>query len=558
MDRFEAKNALVDALIYIVDASLSYDDVLSELKVLLGSETVARFPSGNASPLLQWGRLVQHLSELDPELTALLRILNRYVSKKTAWPSFCSALADYCNASSNACSGDGRLSTSIARQRLNERGQLNERLRALSSQYQDISPNQLDQCLNSALNTCQPDIPHSQRYFPVFSQGPIPTWDVLLDRIARSDQYFDARFLDIFERHLSGSEEQHLDEDLIGSLVIMLLQTSNKPSSDAYSLRAYFCSSKAVSVDQWVKVFDPARDYQIRHSNWQQQLQSLLPKLLLEARAMRQSPYELLVEIFLPTELIDAEIRTLQVSWAPGSPAENLGYSYRIVARSTWRYQTFVELQDKTIVDPPLLHRWRHLSRVQQRGKGSSFWWHDTIGQANGPQAQDQPEPKEYFVDLKGLIEFFGMKRLADFSDGVCYQTWKINLMAASPAIALWWPPTSTSQPEHRQKIFTGSGEAINCTPFGQKESDPNNPQSDPFDHPDASDPLKLFYALASAVHRGQFNKDGSGQAFREMVLLVDSHERWPPPLDRSPVSQAPPDGSGALDIDADEMLMPR
>ncbi|MFN9695083.1 MAG: hypothetical protein ACK52U_16745, partial [Synechococcaceae cyanobacterium] len=81
---------------------------------------------------------------------------------------------------------------------------------------------------------------------------------------------------------------------------------------------------------------------------------------------------------------------------------------------------------------------------------------------------------------------------------------------------------------------------------------------SDPFDHPDASDPLKLFYALASAVHRGQFNKDGSGQAFREMVLLVDSHERWPPPLDRSPVSQAPPDGSGALDIDADEMLMPR
>lgn len=98
----------------------------------------------------------------------------------------------------------------------------------------------------------------------------------------------------------------------------------------------------------------------------------------------------------------------------------------------------------------------------------------------------------------------------------------------------------------------------MSCTPFGLKESDPKNPQSDPFDHPDASDPLKLFYSLASAVYRGQFNKDDSGQAFREMVLLVDSHERWPPPLDRSPVSQASPDGSGALDIDADEMLMPR
>jgi hypothetical protein len=560
MDRFEAKNALVDALIHIVDESLSYDDVLSELKVLLGSDTVARLPAGNSSPLLQWGRLVQHLSELDPEMTALLRILERYVSKKTAWMTFCSALNNYRIVVINSRSGDGRLSTSITHQRLIERGQLNARLRALSSKFYEISPDQLDQCLNSALNTCHPSIPHSQRYFPVFSQGPIPSWDVLLERIARSDQCFDPRFLDILERYLSGNEEQHLDEDLIGSLVIMLLQPSNKPSSDAYTLRAYYCSAKAASVDHWVKVFDPATDYQIRHINWQQRLQALLPGLLREARAMRQSPHEqLLVEIFLPTELIDADIHTLQVPLAPSLPAENLGYSYPIVARSSWRYQTFVECQAETILDPPLLHRWRYLSRVQQSGNGSSFWWHDTIGQANGPQAQgQQPDPKDYFVDLKGLAEFFGMKRLADIPDGVCYQTWTNKLMAASPAIALWWPPTSTSQPEQRQNIFTGSNEAMNCTPFGLSKCDLSNAQSDPFDHPDASDPLKLFYALASAVYRGQFNKDGSGQAFREMVLLVDSHERWPPPLDRSPVSQPSPDGSGPLVIDADEMLMPR
>jgi hypothetical protein len=39
-------------------------------------------------------------------------------------------------------------------------------------------------------------------------------------------------------------------------------------------------------------------------------------------------------------------------------------------------------------------------------------------------------------------------------------------------------------------------------------------------------------------------------------VLLVDSHDRWPPPLDRSPVSQGLDPRSGSVEVDADEMLM--
>jgi hypothetical protein len=87
-------------------------------------------------------------------------------------------------------------------------------------------------------------------------------------------------------------------------------------------------------------------------------------------------------------------------------------------------------------------------------------------------------------------------------------------------------------------------------------DSVPENPQSDPFEHPDVSDPLKLFFALASAVYRGQFKEGACGQAFREMVLLVDSHDRWPPPLERSPVSQDLADRSDSVVVDAEEMLM--
>jgi hypothetical protein len=559
MDEFDLRNNLVDALIQVVGDTLSYEFVLSELKLLLSRGTVANLSGGNLSLAAQWAHLIAELSEIEAGLISLKRVLHRYLSNKRDWPILSDAIEGYCLCIYKTRSSDGRLSSSIQYERSIQHRQAIEKLCSLASQYHDISAHQLEYALNATLQACHPSVPCSQLYSPVFCEGPINTWSILLDRMDQANQCFDETFLEILQRNLSGFEAESFNEDPIGSLLIMLLKPLLKPNADTYSFRAYYCSPKAASSAEWIKVFDPAADHQIQHGDWRQKLEVLLPKLLREARAMRQSPHEqLLVEIFLPTELIDADIRTLQVSWAPGSPAENLGYSYRIVARSTWRYQTFVECQDETILDPPLLHRWRHLSRVQQKGKGSSFWWHDTIGQPNGPQAQDQPEPKEYFVDLKGLAEFFGMKRLADIHDGVCYQTWKINLMAASPAIALWWPPTSTSQPEHRQSIFTGSGEAVSCATLGLSACDLSNPQPDPFDHPDASDPLKLFYALASAVYRGQFNKDGSGQAFREMVLLVDSHERWPPPLDRSPVSQASPDGSGALDIDADEMLMPR
>jgi hypothetical protein len=62
MDVFEARKNLVDVLIKVVGETLTYTEVLSDLKFLLGAETVAKFGSGNSMPMMQWSRLFKQQS----------------------------------------------------------------------------------------------------------------------------------------------------------------------------------------------------------------------------------------------------------------------------------------------------------------------------------------------------------------------------------------------------------------------------------------------------------------------------------------------------------------
>jgi hypothetical protein len=79
MDVFEARKNLVDVLIKVVGESLTYEDVVSELKILLGDITVAKFSAGNSMPVRQWARLVTQLSELEAGLSPLIRVLEQYL-----------------------------------------------------------------------------------------------------------------------------------------------------------------------------------------------------------------------------------------------------------------------------------------------------------------------------------------------------------------------------------------------------------------------------------------------------------------------------------------------
>jgi hypothetical protein len=558
MDVFEARKNLVDVLIKVVGETLTYAEVLSDLKFLLGAETVAKFGGGNSMPMMQWVRLVTQLSELEAGLSPLTRVLEPYLSDKSEWRTFVSAAEVYCIRIADARSNDGKLSTTLGHERLIQCDQLLSQLRFLSSTFHDVSPEQLERCLDLAISTRHPNMPRSQVYSLLFAQGPINSWDILLDRMTQLHQYFDEKLLSILKNNLSVVKDvSPHNDDPIGSLVIMLLSPLNKTDSDRYSFRAYYCGANAASVDEWVKVFDPANDIQIRHSAWRQDLQALLPGLLCEARAMRATMHEkLMLEIFLPTELIDAEIHTLKLSLLSDSEEENVGYKYPIVARSAWGYQTFVERKHEATSDSPLISRWRHSTKIMQSGEKRCRWWHDTVVTPDDEQEQARIDSQHYFNELRAFPEYFGMKRLETSTLGSCYEKWKEKLMDASPAIALWWRPDSTSQLEHRERILQSSTEESDFNPTDNSQYEPVNPQSDPFANPDVSDPLKLSFALASAVYRGQFDKGGCGQAFREMVLLVDSHDRWPPPLDRSPVSRCLDTRSGSVEVDADEMLM--
>jgi len=157
------------------------------------------------------------------------------------------------------------------------------------------------------------------------------------------------------------------------------------------------------------------------------------------------------------------------------------------------------------------------------------------------------------FGELEAGHEYFGMKRLQPLVAGDLYECWKKQLMLAAPAVSLWWPPAAASKLEDREAIFADRCRDSGVAPFGSCIPC-GDTLSDPFHHPDAADSLKLFFAMASAVFRGRRTKGPKGQAFREMVLLVDCVDRWPPPIDVSPVRQREAGQTGPVIVAADEI----
>ncbi|MFM9101719.1 MAG: hypothetical protein ACKOPS_10430, partial [Cyanobium sp.] len=93
--------------------------------------------------------------------------------------------------------------------------------------------------------------------------------------------------------------------------------------------------------------------------------------------------------------------------------------------------------------------------------------------------------------------------------------------------------------------------------PFGLSTPLAHEPHpSDPFTHPYIQQPLRLFHALASVQHHGQIGPGPTAQAFREMVILVDCVDRWPPPLDVSPARQPEAGQTGLVIVDVDEIYI--
>ena len=68
----------------------------------------------------------------------------------------------------------------------------------------------------------------------------------------------------------------------------------------------------------------------------------------------------------------------------------------------------------------------------------------------------------------------------------------------------------------------------------------------DPFFHPHITSPLKLFHTFATGVFYGR-RSDEHALAFSELVLLMESVERWPPRRDFEPAIERKSDERGQV-----------
>ncbi len=419
---------------------------------------------------------------------------------------------------------------------------LREKLHALASQHKQLEPKRLQEAIARAMRQAFPDGNPANMFPSVFDKGPIADWADLLSRSSKDPFELDEKFLNVFEEMLalSPSASTHPDPD-VSSLMLMVLRPPHLPASadcHEYAFRAYFCPHEEASPDQWTRVDAKVTDCPIRAAAWSADLQPLLIKAIAAAFYQRQSAHApLLLEIFLPNEFLNEDIGELIKMQRPTGEWDPLNQYYPIVLRSSERYQFFHEGQAKEFPNPLPL-KWEQARRMAVAGAPTCSWWHDPTRASRNHSQKAEKEIEKQFDTLRVSSDYFALKRATNLP--ACpklQQKWLGSMIWACPAVALWWRPKArSSQAERRESLRLSRGG--NDQPFGSSQLSGQQPAHvDHFTHPHTSNPLKLFHSFAEAVFHGRRSKEHA-RAFGELVLLMDSEERWPPPIDSSPFTQ--------------------
>ena len=182
-------------------------------------------------------------------------------------------------------------------------------------------------------------------------------------------------------------------------------------------------------------------------------------------------------------------------------------------------------------------------------------WWQDPTPASRNHSPKIERKIEEQFEALRVESKYFTLQRAANLPPcPQLQQKWLDRMIWACPAVALWWRPMARStQTTRRESLRLSCGEK--GPPLGSHQVSEHQPaHGDPFTHPDTASPLKLFHAFASAVFHGRRSSVHS-RAFRELVLLMDSEERWPPPLDCSPsIGRVSEQGGGDITVPEEEI----
>ncbi|MFN9645001.1 MAG: hypothetical protein ACK6BG_07765 [Cyanobacteriota bacterium] len=561
MSVLQALKELVDTLVQAIEPS-RFDDLLADMQeVKIGTSIVKEVKGGSHESRCK--QLVQNSAKQgEAGFDVLWEVLNINVDPSLAIrPRLEKAFAAYRDAKRReAQSCQPRLSSCLEDQ-VREGKILRGRLDDLARKHSRVEPAKLQRAVASALReSYQGQLPVNM-VPSIFDSGPITDWSDLRRRTARDPFPLDQRFLDALEAALTNpSPEDGSGHALaLASLIVMVLEPTDLTEGESckeYAFRAFLCPGENATPAQWISLDAKDPGYPIPAKGFVEGLQALLCQALERALVQVPSTSEpLLLEIFLPAEYLNLDIGSEIRLPVPGEPEKSgpIARDYPMVLRSSDRYQRFHERRAKTH-QTPLPAKWDWAKSATTPAEARCRWWQDPpptskqgpgslTAEKNGSTTEDRMDAlRELFANLRAYNEFFSFRRITNLP--TCpqtLQTWLNQVINACPAVAIWWRPGAQSSDAQREESLrfwqeeSRRGSAVVKSSEKQLVAKKKLAHNDPFFHPHVTTPLKLFHALASAIFLGRHSDDHS-LAFKEVVLLMDSVERWPPRRDFEPL----------------------
>lgn len=549
-NQLELRNQLAQALARVIN-SREFEEVVRDLKEYGGELSIDLPPFAQGSAA-NFRNLLEVCKQYD--LTGLLfDIIKDIINGRNAWAELEKLFLVYQQSlQSDSSANDHRLSN--AQQLEADHGRKRRvQLLDLAKQFQDIAGPRFREVVSQAFVLAHPGMTPVRVYPSVFSEREIASWDDLINFTSESAFELDQRFLDALQQVLD--RDSPITSSQLSSLIVMML----KPLADnsRYSFRAYFCRDEATLSEQWIRVDAKSIEPPICIANWIADLQPLMISAIREAMRLKQAHQTpLLLEVFLPSELINEDFSNHIKLQNLNRVSDPLWKHYPVILRSSDRFQFFHEGQGDPVPNP-LSRKWPPAKKlVDEQGSSGHLWWHDLIPTSGVHSPKRGEEMSQHFDALRASPDYFGFKRISNLPNcPKLYLQWINELISASPAVALWWRSGAKSQKARRQVCFEATCPEGGVRLFGLSTPQAHEPHpSDPFTHPYIQQPLRLFHALASVQHHGQIGPGPTAQAFREMVILVDCVDRWPPPLDVSPARQLDSGQPGLVIVDVDEI----
>jgi hypothetical protein len=519
-----------------------FDDFIKDLQVYqLGKGIAKTLEKGSHASRCK--QLIRSSSDRgDKGLDLLWEVLANNVDPSlTIWPGLEKAFQDYLNAWRED-NPDNPPDLTRAREDCIAHGKsLRTRLQSLADRHSQLDSQRLQVAIARAMKQAYPDELFAKKFPSVFAAGPIVDWTDLLQRTASDPFELEELFLDALEGVLSrpAAAQASSSTNALSSLIVMVLEPTNNPpgeSCEKYAFRAFFCPHENASPDQWLIVDAKDPGYPITAGDFVNKLQSLLLNAL--ACALKQIPDALepmLIEIFLPKKFLNMDLGTIIT--LPGQEDEPLANYYPIVLRSSDRYQNWHE-QRQPYVQNTLPAKWDWARRYPSSTEVPCCWWQD-------PPRKDSIKMQiKRLHDLRVEKRFFSFRRLTNLPrSSPMREAWLNQVINACPAVAIWWRSGARSRQAEREQ-------ALRFCHDDHAQSGVDQPaesalaHEDPFLHPHVTSPLRLFHAMATAVFHGRRSAE-HGRALSEVVVLMESVERWPPRRDLEPVIERRSDQRG-------------